>query len=168
MNAQHSGGSLRMIGTVAVTAVLFSVVSGSAGAPQDAATATASRDAVAGTTAKWTAAFRDDNPDAILALYDDEGVLWGTLSPTIAVGRPSIRGYFERAYKALPGHTVTLGEQKIRVYGDTAINSGSYTFSFVRDGEVRTIPARYSFVYRKRGNDWMIVDHHSSAMPPPQ
>jgi hypothetical protein len=109
----------------------------------------------------------DPNPDAILALDDDEGILWGTLSSTIAVGKPAIRAYFERAYKAQPGHKVTFGEQKIRVYGDTAINSGYHTLSFVRGGETRTIPSRYSFVYRKHGNDWMIVDHHSSAMPEP-
>jgi uncharacterized protein (TIGR02246 family) len=152
---------------IALAASLSSGLSG-CGTPFDtAAAAPGSRDDVAAAVAKWTTVFVDDNPDAILALYDDEGILWGTLSPTIAVGKPAIRGYFERAYKALPGHKVSFGEQKIRVYGDTAINSGYYTFSFVRDGQTSTIPARYSFVYKRRGNDWLIVDHHSSAMPPP-
>jgi uncharacterized protein (TIGR02246 family) len=164
MNKLLSGYPGRAAGAVVFAVFLFSVVSGCAVAPQDTA---ASREGVAAAVTKWTAVFVDDNPDAILALYDEDGILWGTLSPTIAVGKPAIRGYFERAYKALPGHKVSFGEQKIRVYGDTAINSGYYTFSYVRDGETRTIPARYSFVYKKRGNDWMIVDHHSSAMPPP-
>ena len=122
---------------------------------------------IAGAVAKWTALFVDDNPDTILALYDDAGVLWGTLSPTLLVGKTAIRGYFERAFKALPGHKVTFGEQVTRVYGDVAINSGYYTFTYVKDGETRSIPARFSFVYRKRDGNWMIVDHHSSAMPAP-
>ena len=117
--------------------------------------------------AKWAAIFVDDNPDAILALYDDAAVLWGTLSPTLLVGKPGIRGYFERAFKALPGHKVAFGEQVVRVYGDTAISSGYYTFSYVKDGQPASIPARFSFVYRKRDGNWMIVDHHSSAMPGP-
>ncbi|RZU00921.1 uncharacterized protein (TIGR02246 family) [Rivibacter subsaxonicus] len=168
MNKQVSGRFGGVVGTVLLAAFLLSGAPGCAVAPQDsAASATVSRDAVAAAAAKWTAVFVDDNPDVILALYDDDGILWGTLSPTIAVGKPAIRGYFERAFKALPGHKVTFGEQKIRIYGDTAINSGYYTFSYVRDGETKTLPARYSFVYRKRGNDWLIVDHHSSAMPPP-
>jgi hypothetical protein len=30
-------------------------------------------------------------------------------------------------------------------------------------------PARFSFVYRNRDGRWLIVDHHSSAIPaPPQ
>lgn len=168
MNRQVAGRFGGVVGTGLLTALVLSGAPGCAVAPPATATsAAASRDAVAAAEAKWTAIFVDDNPDAILALYDDEGILWGTLSPTILVGKPAVRGYFERAYKALPGHKVTFGEQQIRVYGDTAINSGYYTFSYVRDGETRTIPARYSFVYKKRGNDWMIVDHHSSAMPPP-
>jgi len=71
-----------------------------------------------------------------------------------------------KAFKALPGHKVTFGDQLIRVYGNTAINTGYYTFSFVKDGEAKSIPARYSFVYVKRSSDWKIVDFHSSAMPP--
>ena len=122
---------------------------------------------IASAAANWAAIFVDDNPDSILALYDDGAVLWGTLSPTLLVGKPAVRGYFERAFKALPGHKVAFGEQVIRIYGDVAINSGYYTFSYVKDGEARSIPARYSFVYRKSGAQWMIVDHHSSAMPAP-
>lgn len=122
---------------------------------------------VAATTAKWGELFLNDNPDVIVALYDKEAVLWGTLSPKVRNNPDLIREYFVAAYKALPGHKVSFGEQLIRVYGDTAINTGYYTVSFVKDGETKDIPARYSFTYVKRGDKWMIVDHHSSAMPPP-
>lgn len=69
------------------------------------------------------------------------------------------------AFKVLPSLKVAFGDQVIRVYNDTAVNTGYYTFSFVKDGETKSLPARYSFTYVKRGDDWLIVDHHSSAMP---
>jgi len=120
---------------------------------------------VAAATAKWAEVFTDDNPDPILALYDKEAVMWGTLSPTRRDDPAAIRDYFVKAFKALPGHKVTFGDQLIRVYGNTAINTGYYTFSFVKDGEAKSLPARYSFVYVKRNGDWKIVDFHSSKMP---
>jgi uncharacterized protein (TIGR02246 family) len=120
---------------------------------------------VAAATAKWAALFTDDNPDPILALYDKEAVMWGTLSPARRDNPAAIRDYFEKAFKALPGHKVTFGDQSIRVYGNTAINTGYYTFSFVKDGKPTSLPARYSFVYVKRNGDWKIVDFHSSKMP---
>lgn len=123
---------------------------------------------VAAAAAKWSELFVLDDTRPILALYDDEAaVLWGTLSPVRLDGKPGIRGYFQRAFKALPGHKVEFGDQKIRVYDNVAVNTGYYTFSFVKDGQAKTLPARYSFVYLKRPWGWMIVDHHSSAMPAP-
>jgi uncharacterized protein (TIGR02246 family) len=120
---------------------------------------------VAAATAKWAEVFVLDDPDPILDLYDKEGVLWGTISATRRDDPAAIRDYFVKAFKALPGHKVAFGDQLIRVYGNTAINTGYYTFSFVKDGNPTSLPARYSFVYLKRNGAWKIVDHHSSKMP---
>ena len=94
-------------------------------------------------------------------------MLWGTLSPTVRSDPGAVKAYFVGAFQALPKATVKFGDQLIRVYGDTAVNTGYYTFSFTKDGETKSIPARYSFTYVEDGNDWKIVDHHSSAMPAP-
>lgn len=122
---------------------------------------------VAAAAVQWAKLFVDDNPDPILALYAKDAVLWGTLSPTRRETPEALREYFIAAFKALPGHKVEFGDQLIRVYGATAINTGYYTFSTVKDGQTRLIPARYSFVYVKRDGRWQIVDHHSSAVPAP-
>ena len=117
-------------------------------------------------TQAWAEAFNSRNPERVLALYDSEAVLWGTISPTLRDTPETIRDYF----KGLPGQPqgrVAIGEHRIRVYGNTAINTGYYTFSNVRDGQPVTIPARFSFTYRQREGRWQIVDHHSSAVPAP-
>jgi hypothetical protein len=46
-----------------------------------------------------------------------------------------------------------------------AIDSGLYNFFFVREGKALLVPARYTFVYRKRDGKWLIVEHHSSRVP---
>jgi uncharacterized protein (TIGR02246 family) len=113
------------------------------------------------------AASRSEKPDKVVSLYAEDAALWGTLSPTLRATPALIRDYFVNAYKALPKLTVTFKDPHIRVYGNTAINSGYYTFSYLKDGKPTDLPARYSFVYVKRGGKWLIVDHHSSAMPAP-
>ena len=162
----RSFGLIEMLGSLLLVVTLTTAPPTAGQTAQATQTAQVNQE-IAGAAAKWAAIFVDDNPDSILALYDDGAVLWGTLSPKLLVGKPALRGYFERAFKALPGHKVSFGEQVVRVYGDVAINSGYYTFSYLKDGQTQSIPARYSFVYRKRDGNWMIVDHHSSAMPAP-
>jgi uncharacterized protein (TIGR02246 family) len=114
----------------------------------------------------WGRALGDDDPDKVLPYYADDAVLWGTLSPTVRSDRAALRDYFVTAFKVLPGLKVAFGDQLIRVYGGSAVNTGYYTFSYLKDGETKTLPARYSFTYVKNGERWVIVDHHSSAMPP--
>jgi uncharacterized protein (TIGR02246 family) len=121
---------------------------------------------VAAAAATWARALGEDDPDKVLPLYSDDAVLWGTLSPTVRADRAALRDYFVTAFKVLPGLKVASGDQLIRVYGGTAVNTGYYTFSYVKDGETKSLPARYSFTYVKSGENWFIVDHHSSAMPP--
>ena len=123
-------------------------------------------DEVAAATTTWAQALGQDEPDKVLPLYAEDAVLWGTLSPSLRADRAALRDYFVTAFKVLPGLKVSFGEQRIRVYGATAVNTGYYTFSYVKEGETKTLPARYSFSYVKSGDHWLIVDHHSSAMPP--
>jgi uncharacterized protein (TIGR02246 family) len=127
----------------------------------------APKDEVAEATLAWGLALGEDDPNKVLPFYSDDAVLWGTLSPTVRADRAALRDYFVTAFKVLPGLKVAFGDQLIRVYGNAAVNTGYYTFSYVKDGETKSLPARYSFTYVKSGERWLIVDHHSSAMPSP-
>jgi uncharacterized protein (TIGR02246 family) len=123
------------------------------------------KEEVAAVTLAWGQALGEDDPEKVLPFYADDAVLWGTLSPTVRSDRAALRDYFVTAFKVLPGLKVSFGDQLIRVYGNTAVNTGYYTFSYAKDGEMKSLPARYSFTYLKNGDRWLIVDHHSSAMP---
>jgi hypothetical protein len=148
---------------LAIAAVVLGL---GAGLSVQAATA-CPQEAAARAVDKWTTVFAENSPDAMMALYAKDAVLWGTLSPTVRSDPAALKAYFVGAFQALPKATVKFGDQLIRVYGDTAVNTGYYTFSYAKDGETRSIPARYSFTYVKDGDDCKIVDHHSSAMPAP-
>src|SRR5262245_12267198 len=141
---------------IALSVALFLAPAASAGPKED----------VAAAALKWAQVLGENDPDKVLPLYSDDAVLWGTLSPTVRADRTALRDYFITAFKVLPGLKVAFGDQLIRVYGSTAVNTGYYTFSYVKDGETKSLPARYSFTYVKSGANWLIVDHHSSAMPP--
>jgi len=94
---------------------------------------------VAAAAEKWTTVFAENNPDTIMALYAKDGVLWGTLSPTVRSDPAALKAYFVGAFQALPKATVKFGDQLIRVYGNTAVNTGYYTFSYTKDGETRPL-----------------------------
>lgn len=128
------------------------------------------RDQVAAATQAWIDAMGSHDPARVAALYAPDAVLWGTTSPTIRDNPAAIRDYFNLLTRVPPDYKGILGEQRIRIYGDIAINTGTYTFvGPARDAAGNPIrrPSRFSFVYRKRDGHWLIVDHHSSAVPPP-
>jgi len=117
----------------------------------------------------WAAAFNSCDSTNASTLYDREAVLWGTVAPVIITSPAGVQQYFERVCSSNPKPRVVFEEQHVRVYGDTAVNSGAYTFTVFPVGQPVQFPARYSFTYRRKDGQWLIVDHHSSALPsPPQ
>jgi uncharacterized protein (TIGR02246 family) len=101
----------------------------------------------------------------VVVLYDPDAVLWGTRSPVIRATPEKLREYFDILKRVPPDYKAVIGEQHIRVYGDMAVDSGTYTFSETRDGKPLVRPARFSMVFHYHDGRWRIVDHHSSAVP---
>ncbi len=127
----------------------------------------ASKADVAAAGQAWATATNACELDKVLQLYHPEAVLWGTTSPTIAASPAGIRQYFDRTCNSGMNAKVAFGEQNIRLFGDTAQNSGIYNVTVVIGGQTRVLPTRYSFAYRRINGQWLIVNHHSSLMPTP-
>jgi uncharacterized protein (TIGR02246 family) len=116
---------------------------------------------VAAATTAWVDAFNSRDPGRINSLYDTEAVLSDASEAKPRVGAAAIADYYKSASQR-PTQRVALGERNIRVFGDTAIDSGTYNLFEMRDGHATLTPARYTLVYRNRGGRWMIVDHQTA------
>ncbi len=110
---------------------------------------------------QWNAALATLDPDAVTALYTENGILLPTVSNQVRHNPEEIRDYFVAFLKKSPQGKID--EANVRILSDThATNSGVYTFTF---GDGSTVTARFSYLYVQTDNGWKIMQHHSSAMP---
>lgn len=112
----------------------------------------------------WVAAVESGSLDAIMKLYDQDAVMISTFAQHPLTKRDQIMGYYKKVVSN-PDIDVVVSESHPRLFGNMAINTGEYTLNYTQDGEPVSIPARFSFTYRLRGDAWIIVDHHSSRVP---
>lgn len=133
---------------------------------QSAAVAKPSKAQIAALFNTWNAALTSGDPRKVAALYAPDAVLLPTASPRIRTSHAQIVDYFEHFLERKP-----TGE-KIRTIvkvldADSAIDTGVYRFTVTdEDGRKKAIDARYTYLYEKRGGKWLIVNHHSSVLPP--
>ncbi|MCF8050144.1 MAG: SgcJ/EcaC family oxidoreductase [Desulfobacterales bacterium] len=111
----------------------------------------------------WNQALQTGNPDKVTALYAKDAVLLPTVSARVRHNHDEIRDYFVHFLAKKP--VGRIDEQNIRVFGDIAVNSGLYTFTLSENGKETDVAARFSFVYRRDGDRWQIIEHHSSILP---
>ena len=109
---------------------------------------------------QWNSALQTRDPKQVAALYATDAILLPTVSNQVRHNHAEIEDYF--VHFLAKGPKGVIDESNVRIFGDLSINSGVYTFSF-NDGA--SVQARYTFVYRWDGQRWLIVEHHSSAMP---
>ncbi len=112
----------------------------------------------------WCAYFSAKKLENLISLYEPSAILLPTLADNIIKNHEDRLAYFANLMKN-PKLRVTVIESHIRLINDIAINSGFYTFSFEKDGQLVEIPSRFTFIYKKKSTGWMILDHHSSQMP---
>jgi len=111
----------------------------------------------------WNSALQTGNPDTVVACYAEDAILLPTVSARVHHNHEEIRDYFVFFLQMKPVGKIT--EQNIRTYGDMAINSGLYTFTLTSGGIKTDAAARFTFVYRRHENRWLIIEHHSSILP---
>ena len=144
--------------------VLSAFLAACATTDTDRSSAGKAKEEVAAATQAWRAAYDSRDPQRIAAQYAPDAVFWGTSSKTVRPTPATIMEYFKDAGKR-PDARVEIVEQHIQVYGDIGINTGRYNFSDVRDGKRVPNPSRFSMVFQRRGDHWVLVQHHSSRLP---
>ena len=108
----------------------------------------------------WNQALQTGDPKKVTLLYENDGILLPTISNQVRHNHDEIEDYF--IHFLAKGPRGEINESNIRIFGDIAINSGVYTFTFK---DSTSVSARFTFVYRWSQERWMIVEHHSSSMP---
>ena len=114
--------------------------------------------------ADWNAALATGDPQKVADRYAPNAVLLPTVSNQVRSTRAEIVDYFVKFLKSKPSGTI-LDSHIAVLNADDAIDAGTYRFALTQDGKPTTVDARYTFVYEKVGGKWLIVNHHSSAMP---
>jgi uncharacterized protein (TIGR02246 family) len=119
---------------------------------------------VAGLFTQWNEALATRDPQVVADRYAPDAVLLPTVSNKVRTDRAGIVDYFAHFLENQPKGQIL--ESHVKVLGPKdAIDTGTYRFTLTTDGQQRIVDARYTFVYEKVGNEWLIVNHHSSAMP---
>jgi len=113
---------------------------------------------------RWNNALQTGDSAAVTAYYSNDAVLLPTVSNQVRTDHEGIQDYFSYFLALQPNGRID--EQNISINGNIAIDAGIYTFTLTKDGQEQKVQARYSFVYeRQNDGEWLIVNHHSSAMP---
>jgi uncharacterized protein (TIGR02246 family) len=112
---------------------------------------------------EWNKALKSFVTKEVLKLYAPEAILLPTLSAKVRHNHEEIGDYFDFFLRLSP--SAVIQEENIRIFDGIAINSGIYIFTVTQNGERKEIPVRFTFVYKKTGQQWLIVEHHSSALP---
>ena len=116
---------------------------------------------------RWNTALATNDPEAVARTYAADAVLLPTVENGPLIGHDAIRGYFvsfltKHPHGAIDSRTVHVG-------CNLAYDVGTYTFTLdgpTADSHIK-VHARYTYIYAPYDGRWLIVHHHSSAMPQP-
>ena len=115
---------------------------------------------------QWTSRVNTLALDELIALYDDDAVLFPTFSDALLTNKEAIRGYFEEL-GSQPDIEVSIDEGSVVTQsfsdGLHAV-SGIYRWRFDKADDALVLQARFTFVLDLSRSS-PILHHHSSQLP---
>lgn len=107
------------------------------------------------------------NPELVVKYYATHAILLPTLSDKILFNENNgLNDYFMNLTSYKDIHCVTKKLITVMNSEDFAMTAGFYNFVFIdKKGKTITLPARFTFVYKKYKDKWLIIQHHSSVVP---
>lgn len=121
---------------------------------------TPSKAEIAALFERWNASLQTGDAKKVVANYATPSILLPTVSNQARFTAAEKEDYFAHFLQRKPEGKID--ERMIEVDCHTATDAGLYSFRF---GDGSVVKARYSFAYKKVGDEWLISSHHSSAMP---
>jgi hypothetical protein len=117
--------------------------------------------------ANWCASINKAKGNAaeMAKYYAPHAILLPTLSPKILFN--DSREFTDYFVKLTSHKDIKCTTNKLltEVSGEMVMNIGLYTFSYMDDsGKMKSVPARFTFVYKNYNRHWLIIHHHSSAL----
>lgn len=115
---------------------------------------------------RWAEVISSGRLEDLLALYAADAILVPTMEDEVGGHADERRAYFE-GFLSNPGLRCRIDSLRKRISHKlgTVVVGGHYTFTFLRGGQERIVPARYLFTFEEIDGDWLITGHHSSMMP---
>jgi len=110
---------------------------------------------------RWNESLQTGSPRNVVAHYAEQSILLPTVSNKPRLTAEEKADYFAHFLENQPVGEINM--RQIQTGSDMAVDSGIYTFTFAKTGA--QVRARFSFTYRRYGQEWLIISHHSSAMP---
>ena len=112
---------------------------------------------------QWNDALQTGNAKTVAQLYAEDAVLLPTVSNLPRTSPEEIEDYFKHFLEKKPYGIIK--QRNVKKGCNKLTDAGIYDFEVESNGKKETVPARYTFVYEYRNNQWKIVHHHSSMMP---
>ncbi|MEW6365787.1 MAG: SgcJ/EcaC family oxidoreductase [Acidobacteriota bacterium] len=110
---------------------------------------------------RWNQSLQTGDPQKVVDNYAERSILLPTVSNKPRLTPEEKLDYFQHFLEDQPSGEINM--RQIEIGCNMAVDSGLYTFEFSKTGT--KVTARYSFTYRWDGKQWLIISHHSSAMP---
>jgi uncharacterized protein (TIGR02246 family) len=123
-----------------------------------------SMDPISKLVQNWLDTLANGNALEVVELYAPDGILLGTIAETIKVGRKEIQTYFDMFVQKKP--VGVIKSMYVQDLGHAKVADGLYVFTLTDTmGQKEEVIARYTYVFKQYGNQWLIATHHSSKQP---